>query len=286
MFKINESLWSDPIYPIHRVLTLVAFVVLGVCAMSQSSSTPVTSAQSATGPALATALSAEAVAWIDKTLTGLTLEKKIGQIVCSDVTGGYIAADDPRLAAWLSLARDQGLGMFVLYGGTPRDVAHLLNRLQKAADIPLLISADFEGGPGQQVTGASEYPANMAFAAARSEDLMYRAAAAAAVEGRAMGIHLTYTPVVDIAWRPDNPAESVRSFGGDLALLGRMVRANVRGYHDNGKLTSAKHFPAAATSRICPISPAGLGSTSRPKTSRPRSSGPSSTRSTPVSISS
>ena len=255
MFKINESLWSDPNYRLLAVLTLVAFVVLGVYAMSQSSSTPATSAQSATGPALAPALSAEAAAWVDKTLAGLALEKKIGQIVCSDVTGGYIAADDPRLAAWLSLARDQGLGMFVLYGGTPRDVAHLLNRLQKAADIPLLISADFEGGPGQQVTGASEYPANMAFAAARSEDLMYRAASAAAVEGRAMGIHLTYTPVVDIAWRPDNPAESVRSFGGDLALLGRMVRAYVRGYHDNGMLTSAKHFPGRGDVENMPDKP-------------------------------
>jgi hypothetical protein len=39
----------------------------------------------------------------------------------------------------------------VLYGGTPRDVAHLLNRLQKEAALPLLMAADFEGGPGQQV---------------------------------------------------------------------------------------------------------------------------------------
>ena len=237
------------------VLTLIAFAVLGIWAMSQSPSTTAASAQSATGPALAKTLSAEAAAWVDKTLAGLSLEKKIGQIVCSDVTGGYIAADDPRLAAWLALARDNGLGMFVLYGGTPLDVARLLNRLQKAAEIPLLVSADFEGGPGQQVTGASEYPANMAFAAARSEDLMYRAAAAAAVEGRAMGIHLTYTPVVDIAWRPDNPAESVRSFGGNLALLGRMVRAYVRGYHDNGMLTSAKHFPGRGDVEAMPANP-------------------------------
>ena len=194
-------------------------------------------------PALAASLSDEAAAWVATTLAGLPLEKKIAQIVTSDVVGGYIADDDPRLARWLSLAGDHGLGMFVFYGGTPRDVAHLLNRLQKAAAIPLLISADFEGGPGQQVTGASEFPGNMGFAAARDEDLMYRAAAAGAVEGRAMGIHLTYTPVCDIGWDPDNPAESVRSFGGDLDLLGRMVRAYVRGYHENGMLTSAKHFP-------------------------------------------
>jgi beta-N-acetylhexosaminidase len=187
--------------------------------------------------------SEEAAAWAKKTLAGLSLEKKIGQIVCSDLAGGYIAEGDPRLKQWVRLARDYGLGMFVFYGGTPRDVAHLLNRLQKEAEIPILMAADFEGGPGQQVTGASEFPANMAFSAAGSEDLVYRMASAAAVEGRAMGIHLTYTPVVDIAWRPENPAEGVRSFGGDLDLLGRMVKAYVRGYHEHGMLTSAKHFP-------------------------------------------
>ncbi len=236
-------------------LALMALGIFSVCVKSQTPSALAASSQSASGPSLAPSLSAEAAAWVDKTLTALPLEKKIGQIVCSDVAGGYIADDDPRLAVWLTLARDHGLGMFVFYGGTPRDVAHLLNRLQKAAAIPLLISADFEGGPGQQVTGASEYPANMAFAAARSEDLMYRATSAAAVEGRAMGIHLTYTPVVDIAWRPDNPAESVRSFGGDLALLGRMVRAYVRGYHDNGMLTSAKHFPGRGDVENMPANP-------------------------------
>jgi beta-N-acetylhexosaminidase len=231
---------------------LAALAILTVLIAVPSGPSP---ASAQTAPALAKTLTDKAAAWVDKTLAGLTLEKKIGQIVCSDVTAGYIAADDPRLAKWLALARDQGLGMFVLYGGTPLDVAHLLNRLQKEAEIPLLISADFEGGPGQQVTGASEYPANMGFAAARSEDLMYRAASAAAVEGRAMGIHLTYTPVVDIAWRPDNPAESVRSFGGDLALLGRMVRAYVRGYHDNGMLTSAKHFPGRGDVETMPTNP-------------------------------
>ena len=199
--------------------------------------------------------SEEAAAWAKKTLAGLSLEKKIGQIVCSDLAGGYIAEGDPRLKQWVRLARDYGLGMFVFYGGTPRDVAHLLNRLQKEAEIPILMAADFEGGPGQQVTGASEFPANMAFSAAGSEDLVYRMASAAAVEGRAMGIHLTYTPVVDIAWRPENPAEGVRSFGGDLDLLGRMVKAYVRGYHEHGMLTTAKHFPGRGDVEAMPGKP-------------------------------
>lgn len=185
----------------------------------------------------------EAEKWADETLAGLTLKKKIGQMVCTDIAGGYIAEDDPRLSLWLRLAGDYGVGGFVLYGGTPRDVAHLLNRLQREAELPILMAADFEGGPGQQITGASEFPANMAFSAAGSEELMFEAAKVGAIEGRAMGIHLTYSPVVDISVRPENPAESVRSFGGNLDLLGRMVRAYVRGYQENGMLTTAKHFP-------------------------------------------
>jgi beta-N-acetylhexosaminidase len=194
----------------------------------------------------------DAAAWVDQTLAGMTLEQKVGQLICPDITADYVALDDPHMQRWLRLAGEHGVGMFVMYGGTPHDVAHLLNRLQREAEIPILIAADFEGGPGQQVRGATEYPANMAFAAVGSEDLMYRAAAAAAVEGRAMGIHLTYTPVVDISLRPDNPAESVRSFGGDIDLLGRLVQAYVRGYHDNGMLSSAKLFPGRGDVDLMP----------------------------------
>ena len=239
------------------VVGFLAFAVLTFNACSGPGSNNRTEAQAAGQalPSLSPPSSEEASAWAVKTLAGLTLEKKIGQIICSDLSGGYIADDDPKMRQWITLARDHGLGMFVFYGGTPRDVAHLLNRLQKEASIPILMAADFEGGPGQQVTGASEYPANMAFSAAGSEDLLYRAASAAAVEGRAMGVHLTYTPVADIAWRPENPAESVRSFGGDLDLLGRMVRAYVRGYHDNGMLTTAKHFPGRGDVERMPETP-------------------------------
>jgi beta-N-acetylhexosaminidase len=249
--KRKKWLGLDPLHiVIMAIVAALPFLLVRVFLPK-----PGPGAQVVKAPALAASLTDDMSGWVAETLAGLPLERKIAQFVTADVTGGYLAEDDPRLARWLSLARDHGLGMFVFYGGTPRDIAHLLNRLQRAAEVPLLISADFEGGPGQQVTGASEFPANMAFAAAGDEDLMYRAAAAGAVEGRAMGIHLTYTPVCDIAWRPDNPAESVRSFGGDLELLRRMVRAYVRGYHDNGMLTSAKHFPGRGDVANMPRNP-------------------------------
>lgn len=197
----------------------------------------------------------DAQSWAEQILSGLTLEEKIGQLICVDITADYITEDDPRFQNWARLARDYGIGGFVLYGGTPRDVAFILNRLQMEAELPLLMSADFEGGPGQQIRGASEFPANMAFAAAGSEDLMYEAASLGGIEGRAMGIHLTYTPVVDISVRPENPSESVRSFGGDLDLLGRLVKAYVKGYQNSGMLTTAKHFPGRGDIEVFPEFP-------------------------------
>jgi beta-N-acetylhexosaminidase len=191
-------------------------------------------------------------AWAEETLAGLTLEEKVAQLLCTDIYGEYRPDDDADLQRWVALARDQGIGMFVLYGGTPRDVASLTNRLQAEAKVPLIISADFEGGPGQQVAGATEYPANMAFGAAGSTDLMYRAAFAAAVQGRAMGIHLTYTPVVDVESSPANPAQSVRSFGGDLDLMGELISAYVQGFHEGGMLTTAKHFPGRGDIDLMP----------------------------------
>ena len=182
-------------------------------------------------------------AWVERTLRSLTLEQRVAQLVVAELAGTYTSDTDPRLARWDSLARVHGVGAFVFYGGTPRDVAHLLNRLQRAARVPLLLTADFEGGPGQQVTGATEFPANMGFAAAGSDSLVYRATSVAAQEGRALGIHLTYSPAVDIAWNPENPAEGVRSFGGNFDLTARLVRAYVKGYHDHGMLSGAKHFP-------------------------------------------
>lgn len=185
----------------------------------------------------------EAQRWAADVLRSLTLEKKVGQMICEQMRGEYTAEDDPKFASLLRLVKEFGVGGFVVYGGTPHDTARLLNRLQAESELPLLISADFEGGPGQQITGATEFPANMALSAIGSEDLAYQVGRVGATEGRAIGIHLTYSPVVDIQTRPENPVLGVRSFGADLELLGRMASAYIRGYQENGMLATAKHYP-------------------------------------------
>ncbi len=49
----------------------------------------------ARGQAPAMASDEEAMKWAERTLSNMPLEKKIGQLICAEIAGGYIAADDP-----------------------------------------------------------------------------------------------------------------------------------------------------------------------------------------------
>jgi beta-N-acetylhexosaminidase len=237
------SLWKK----LNKVMKLVLMDVMVICLLFGCACS--------TGNADMSANEKEAAGWAEKQLKKMSLEKKVAQLITADITGVYLPEDDPRYQKWIELAGEYGIGGFVLYKGTPFNVASLLNRLQEVAEIPLLISADFEGGAGQQVSGASEFPANMGFMAADDPDLMYRAAKVMAEEGRAMGIHLSYTPVCDITVDPANPQESVRSFGGDPKKIRKLIGAYIKGYHEAGMLTTAKHFPGRGDMRPFPAYP-------------------------------
>ncbi len=198
-----------------------------------------------------TASHAEAEQWAAATLTELSLEQKVGQMICEQMRGD-IEIGSPEFQDLLQIIQDHEVGAFVLYGGSSLKTAALLNRLQQETKIPLFISSDFEGGPGQQIKDATEFPANMALSAIGSESVAYQLGKAGAIEGRAIGIHITYSPVVDIQTQPNNPVLSVRSFGRDLELLGTMAGAYIRGYQENGMLATAKHYPGRGDVEFIP----------------------------------
>jgi beta-glucosidase-like glycosyl hydrolase len=83
----------------------------------------------------------------------------------------------------------------------------------------------------------------MAIGATRSEEAAHFTGVVAAREGRALGIHWAFAPVVDVNNNPGNPVINIRSYGEDPEMVGRLMAAFVRGAHEGGLLTTAKHFP-------------------------------------------
>src|SRR3989449_3519008 len=78
----------------------------------------------------------------------------------------------------------------------------------------------------------------------------YTIGAAAATEGRAVGIHVNFAPDADVNNNPANPIINTRSFGEDPRAVSRLVAEYVRGLRDHGMLATLKHFPGHGDTQI------------------------------------
>jgi beta-N-acetylhexosaminidase len=159
------------------------------------------------------------------------------------VAGSYAAFDDTtldKLRGWIDSLR---IGGIVISIGSPLDIAAKLNFLQRRSKLPLLIASDLEGGSCFRFNGGTPFPTNMGVGATWSERAAYQMGHITAREGRAVGVHLTFSPVADVNNNPANPIINTRSFGGDAHAVAKLVAATVRGIQSGGMLATAKHFP-------------------------------------------
>lgn len=193
--------------------------------------------------------------WVEKTLASLTLREKVGQMVVPRISGSYMPTDGAEYQRYYDWVVRQGVGGVIITQGPPLELASKLNTLQQLAKVPLLVSADMESGPGQILTtgyilpygidngSATRFPPLMGLGATGDEKLAYELGRITALEARAVGVHVTYAPVVDVNNNPNNPIINTRSYGEDPSAVGRMASAHIRGLQDNGLIATAKHFP-------------------------------------------
>jgi beta-N-acetylhexosaminidase len=176
-------------------------------------------------------------------MTSLTTRQKVAQLVMPWLPGSYTALDDSAFLVARRWVDSLELGGIIISVGSPFDIAAKLNVLQRRSRLPLLISADLEWGAGMRVVGATVFPQIMAAGATGDPKDAYTIGEAAAIEGRAVGIHVNFAPDADLNNNPLNPIINTRSFGEDPRQVSRLVQAYVRGLHDHGMLATLKHFP-------------------------------------------
>ena len=194
-------------------------------------------------------------AWADSVLATMSLRDKAAQMVWPWILGDYTASDNPAWTRIERMIREQKLGGAIISVGGPIDIAVKTNALQRAASVPLLIGADLETGAAFRARGgyfipnaidlggATAFPYQMGLGATRDTALAYEMGRITAIEGRALGIHMAFAPVLDVNNNPKNPVIAARSFGENPQLVARMGAAFIRGIQENGMLATAKHFP-------------------------------------------
>ena len=164
-------------------------------------------------------------------------------------------------AASAGWARAQGyvtndhIGGLVMSVGGPMEIAAKLNAMQRLSAIPLIVGADLEFGAGYRARGgyflpnaidlggATIFPPEMAIGATRDTSLAYEQGRITALEGRALGIHVAFAPILDVNNNPANPVIGVRSFGEDQRLAASLGASLVRGLQEHGMVATGKHFP-------------------------------------------
>jgi beta-N-acetylhexosaminidase len=194
-------------------------------------------------------------AWVERTLATLSLREQAAQMVWPSILGDYQALSDERWERTLQQVRDEKVGGYTISVGSPLDIAAKVDAMQQLATVPLLFAADFESGAGMRARGGVFLPNNielggatwtsplMAIGAANDTALSYALGRLTAIEGRALGTHIVYGPVLDVNNNAANPVINVRSFGEDPARVAALGAAFIRGVQDHGMIATGKHFP-------------------------------------------
>jgi beta-N-acetylhexosaminidase len=245
---------------LRRILPLL-LATLAACAPAATTVSDISPGDAANrliGPATpgaSTPLSRQDSAWVEATLASLSPRERVAQLIMPWVAGEYAAVGSPEYEQVRGWVQDDKVGGLVLSIGLPLSYAAKLNHMQRIARVPLLIASDMENGTGMRLAGAHAFPSLlpqgggtvfppvMALGATRSEDLAYKLGRVLGSEARAVGVHVTFGPVLDVNANPLNPIINVRSFGEDPDLVSRLSAAYIRGARETGLMTTGKHFP-------------------------------------------
>lgn len=182
---------------------------------------------------------------IDKLLSQMSLEKKVGQLF---QIGFYGTEVTPELREMILKYNVGGIIYFRRNIESLEQIAQVSNELHRLAQekedgIPLLISTDQEGGTVTRLTGATHFPGNMALGATGEVELARQVGQAVARELLGAGINMNLAPVLDVNNNPANPIIGVRSYGEVPEKVAEFGAALIQGMQREGVVACGKHFP-------------------------------------------
>ena len=172
-------------------------------------------------------------------LEDLNLEQKIGMTMCGHAFQYWDEKyEEANLQYALDMIKNHSLGA-IWVDPTIRNFDKVIERINEAAEYPILIFTDAENGLGDNKIGA-----HSAIAMTDSEELAYIFGKVTGTRARKAGYNVVCNPVVDIC-QNNSPTSTMRSMGSNKERIARLAAAEIRGMHDAGILSICKHYPSA-----------------------------------------
>lgn len=178
--------------------------------------------------------------WEDSIFNTLSIDQKIGQLMMVAAYSNKGPLHEQHLN---SLIEKYHIGGVIFYQGAPKNQLQITNRLQKKANIPLLIAMDAEWGLAMRLDSTIAFPKQMTLGAIQNDSLIYYMGKEIGSQCKRLGVHMNMAPVVDINNNPKNPVINHRSFGENPEKVAKKAFYYMKGLQDQKILANAKHFP-------------------------------------------
>lgn len=198
---------------------------------------------------------ADPITWL---VNNMSLQDKVTQMLMVDFRYWDENTSDSVQRQGLTVMNDQvrqivedynfGAVIYFAQNLTDTEQAYKLTmEMQKAAckdgGIPMLISADQEGGSVYRLGTGTALPGNMALGATGKTEYARIAGQIIGSELSVLGINTNLAPVVDVNNNANNPVIGLRSYGDDPMAIGEMASATIAGMKAYNVIGCAKHFP-------------------------------------------
>ncbi|MDQ3221574.1 MAG: glycoside hydrolase family 3 protein [Acidobacteriota bacterium] len=180
----------------------------------------------------------------------MSVDEKIGQLIHVGVNARFANQESEFFKDLKRHVVENKIGGIIFFGAPIYETAHLGNRMQDFAEIPLLLSLDAETGIGMRFGDAVNFPWAMAVAATGNPEYARKIGVVTAREAKAMGIMHVYSPVLDVNNNADNPVINVRSFGENPEEVAKYGVAFIQGVQSQRVLATAKHFPGHGDTNV------------------------------------
>ena len=200
---------------------------------------------------------------VDDLLAKMTLEEKLGQLICplgwpmyektSDstvvISDAYRAFIQERHGGmlWATFRADPWTRKTLETGLNPRLAVKAYNALQRYAvdstrlGIPVFLAE--EAPHGHMAIGTTVFPTSIGLAATWDTELLEQVGSVIGSELSAQGGHIGYGPVIDLSREP-RWSRVEETYGEDMFLTSEMASAMVRGTSSQGIISTLKHFVA------------------------------------------
>ena len=179
---------------------------------------------------------------ITKMLDNMSVEEKVGQMFMVRVPKENA---DKRVSEY-------HLGGYIMFGRdfdnkTKEEVINNIASWQSAADIPMLIGVDEEGGTVNRISTNTEFrsepfKSSQELYAEGGFDLIYEDTITKANFLKELGINVNFAPVVDVSINPDDYIYK-RSFGKNANLTSEYASTVVTAMKEANIASVLKHFP-------------------------------------------